>query len=76
MPPFMNVQTILEEPLKINGIKDKEERYRRVTQVLEEVKMTPAEEFMPNSASAQWRTTAAGCNCQSDDPRTSVAGGR
>jgi len=43
----MNVQTILEEPLKINGIKDKEERYRRVTQVLEEVKMTPAEEFMP-----------------------------
>jgi len=47
LPPFMNVQTILEEPLKISGVKDKEERLRRVTQVLEEVKMTPADEFLP-----------------------------
>ena len=34
MPPFMNVQTILEEPLKISGVKDKTERLRRVIQVL------------------------------------------
>ncbi len=47
MPPFMNVQTILEEPLKIHGIKDKAERYRRVSKVLEEVKMTPVDEFLP-----------------------------
>jgi peptide/nickel transport system ATP-binding protein len=47
MPPFMNVQTILEEPLKISGVKDKTERLRRVIQVLEEVKMTPADEYLP-----------------------------
>lgn len=47
MPPFMNVQTILEEPLKINGIKDPLERLQRVSKVLEEVKMSPAEEFLP-----------------------------
>ena len=47
MPPFMNVQSILEEPLKISGIKDKEERYQRVSKVLEEVKMTPVDEFLP-----------------------------
>lgn len=47
MPPFMNVQTILEEPLKINGIKDAQERLQRVSKVLEEVKMSPPEEFLP-----------------------------
>ncbi len=47
LPPFMSVQTILEEPLKINGVKDKEERLQRVKKVLEEVKMSPADEFLP-----------------------------
>lgn len=47
MPPFMNVQTILEEPLKINGIRDAQERLQRVSKVLEEVKMSPPEEFLP-----------------------------
>jgi peptide/nickel transport system ATP-binding protein len=47
MPPFMNVQTILEEPLKINGVKDPAERVQRVIKVLEEVKMSPATEFLP-----------------------------
>lgn len=47
MPPFMNVQSILEEPLKINGVKDKDELYRRVSKVMEEVKMTPVDEFLP-----------------------------
>ncbi|HNY83293.1 MAG TPA: ABC transporter ATP-binding protein [Anaerolineaceae bacterium] len=46
MPPFMSVRSILEEPLKISGIKDKEERYQRVVKVMEEVKMTPVEEFL------------------------------
>jgi len=47
MPPFMNVQTILEEPLKINKVKDPEERLQRVIKVLEEVKISPALEFLP-----------------------------
>ncbi|MHB0987886.1 MAG: ABC transporter ATP-binding protein [Bellilinea sp.] len=47
LPPFMNVQRILEEPLIINGIKSKEERLGRISKVLEEVKMTPVDEFLP-----------------------------
>ena len=47
LPPFMTVQRILEEPLIINGIKDKQERLERITKALEEVKMTPVDEFLP-----------------------------
>ncbi|MFZ3080185.1 MAG: ABC transporter ATP-binding protein [Bellilinea sp.] len=47
LPPFMTVQRILEEPLTINGVKDKEERLERISKVLEEVKMTPVNEFLP-----------------------------
>lgn len=47
LPPFMNVQRILEEPLLINGVKDKAERERRIRDVLTEVKMTPVEDFLP-----------------------------
>lgn len=46
MAPFMDVQTILEEPLIINGIKDKNERLRMVKKVMEEVKMTPVDDFL------------------------------
>jgi peptide/nickel transport system ATP-binding protein len=46
LAPFMDVQTILEEPLKINGIKDRKERIKRVRQVLEEVRMTPVDDFL------------------------------
>lgn len=46
LPPFMNVQRILEEPLIINGIRNKAERLDRIHKVMEEVKMTPADEFM------------------------------
>ncbi len=46
LPPFMSVQRILSEPLIINKIKDKEERLQRMTRVLEEVKMTPVEDFV------------------------------
>jgi peptide/nickel transport system ATP-binding protein len=45
LPPFMNVQRILEEPLIINGVKSKEERLRRIRKVMEEVKMFPVEDF-------------------------------
>lgn len=47
LPPFMSVKRILEEPMKINGIHDKEEHARRIRQVLEEVKLAPIEDFLP-----------------------------
>jgi peptide/nickel transport system ATP-binding protein len=47
LPPFMSVQRILEEPMIINGISDKEERLRRIRKTLEEVKLTPIEEVLP-----------------------------
>lgn len=47
LPPFMTVQRILEEPLIINGIKDKEERLTRIKKTLTEVKLTPVEEVLP-----------------------------
>lgn len=47
LPPFMSIQRILEEPLIINGIKDKAERMRRIEKTLNEVKLTPIEEVLP-----------------------------
>jgi peptide/nickel transport system ATP-binding protein len=46
LPPFMTVERILSEPLIINGIKDKEERSRRIEKAMEEVKLTPVEEVL------------------------------
>jgi peptide/nickel transport system ATP-binding protein len=46
LPPFMNIQKILEEPLIVGGIKDKEERLQRVLKSMEEVKLTPASDFL------------------------------
>jgi len=47
LPPFMTIQRILEEPLIINGVKDKEDRLQRIHKILEEVKLTPIEEVLP-----------------------------
>ena len=47
LPSFMNVQRILEEPLIIGGVKDKEERIQRIRKALEEVKMSPVDDFLP-----------------------------
>jgi peptide/nickel transport system ATP-binding protein len=47
LPPFMTVQHILEEPMIINGIKDKEQRLERIRKTLTEVKLTPVEEVLP-----------------------------
>lgn len=47
LPPFMPIRQILEEPMIVNGIKDKAERMRRIKKVLEEVKLTPIEEVLP-----------------------------
>ncbi len=46
LPPFMNIQRILEEPLIIGGVKNKDERARRVRKVMEEVKLFPIEDFL------------------------------
>ena len=47
LPPFMTIERILEEPLLINGITDKEERRRRIAKILEEVELTPINEVLP-----------------------------
>ena len=47
LPPFMPIQRILEEPMIVNGISDKEERLRRIHKFLKEVKLTPVEEVLP-----------------------------
>ncbi|MEP7135410.1 MAG: ABC transporter ATP-binding protein [Chloroflexota bacterium] len=46
LPPFMNIQKILEEPLIISGMKDKAERLARIHQVMAEVKMHPVDDFL------------------------------
>ena len=47
LPPFMTVERILSEPLIIAGVKDQAERDRRIRKALEEVKMSPVEDFLP-----------------------------
>ncbi len=47
LPPFMTIQRILEEPMIINGIKNKKERLERIRRSLTEVKLTPVEEVLP-----------------------------
>ncbi len=47
LPPFMTVQRILEEPLIVNGWRDKKKRLDRIYKVLEEVKVSPVKEFLP-----------------------------
>lgn len=47
MAPFMAVQKILEEPLKINTGLNAEEQMKRIEQALTEVKVTPVQEFLP-----------------------------
>jgi len=45
--PRMSIYEILEEPLKVHGIKaTREERYEEVAKILEAVRLTPPEDFM------------------------------
>lgn len=46
LPPFMNLNRILEEPLLIGGVRSKEERNMRVHKVMGEVKMHPVDDFL------------------------------
>jgi peptide/nickel transport system ATP-binding protein len=45
LPPFMSIRRILEEPMIINGMKRKADRWQRIRDVMEEVKMMPIEDF-------------------------------
>ncbi len=47
LAPFMTVQRILEEPLLVNGVKDRDERERRIHKVMEEVTLSPIHDFLP-----------------------------
>lgn len=47
LPPFMTVQKILEEPLIISGLADKQTRLARIHKVMTEVKLHPVEDFLP-----------------------------
>ncbi|MEW6085678.1 MAG: ABC transporter ATP-binding protein [Chloroflexota bacterium] len=47
LPPFMSVQQILEEPLIISGMKNKDERLARIQSVMTEVKLHPVEDYLP-----------------------------
>ncbi len=46
LAPFMTIDRILEEPLIINGVKDKEERKQRIRKVMEEVKLFPVDDYL------------------------------
>ncbi len=47
LPPFMSVRRILEEPLIVNGAGTRTERERRIHEGLEEVRLTPVQDFLP-----------------------------
>ena len=56
--PFMNVSDIIEEPLRIHGIRSKSERRERIDRAVELVKLTPADEIVskfPHSLSGGQR---------------------
>lgn len=46
LAPFMTIQRILEEPLIVGGVKDKAERLQRISKSMEEVKLTPVDDFL------------------------------
>ncbi|RJS76026.1 ABC transporter ATP-binding protein [Candidatus Bathyarchaeota archaeon] len=47
LPSFFSIHRILEEPLIIHKFGNAEERRKRVREVLEEVRLTPIEDFAP-----------------------------
>lgn len=46
LPPFLSLRSILAEPMRIHGIRDRKEQDRRINEVLEEVKLTPVNDFL------------------------------
>jgi peptide/nickel transport system ATP-binding protein len=46
LPPFMNVRKILEEPLIISGMANRQERLDRIHKVMSEVKLHPVDDYL------------------------------
>lgn len=46
LAPFLTVDQILDEPMVVNGIRDPQERQRRKQQAMEELKLTPVDDFL------------------------------
>ena len=46
LPPFMTVRQILEEPMIVGGIRSRSDRHQRVRNSMEEVKLTPVDDFL------------------------------
>ncbi len=46
LAPFMTIERILEEPLIIGGVRNREERAQRIRKAMEEVKLFPIEDFL------------------------------
>jgi len=46
LAPFMDVKRLLSEPLIVHGVKSRSERLRRINKVLEEVRLTPTDEYL------------------------------
>jgi len=46
LPPFMTIQRIIEEPLIVGGMKEKEERLERVKKTMREVRLMPVEDYL------------------------------
>jgi len=46
LPSFMPIHTILAEPMKIHGIRNHSEQTARIHEVLEEVRLTPVDDFI------------------------------
>jgi peptide/nickel transport system ATP-binding protein len=46
LAPFMTVQRILEEPLIVNGVRNRAERDTRIRKAMDEVKLYPMDDFL------------------------------
>ncbi len=47
LPPFLTIAPSLEEPLIVHGVREAAERRERVRQALDEVKLSPVDDFLP-----------------------------
>ena len=64
LPPFMTLRQLLAEPLRIHGVRDPKLRAQRINAVLEEVRLTPAQDYLDTfphmlSGGQQQRTVIA-----------------